>query len=943
MKNAARISAFILALLLAVPMLQAFGENIDITEAQIIKIGCTKHPGFAEEDESGKLVGYGVEYMSRLCDYTDWQVEFVFDTVENCMNMLRNGEIDIMPYAGLSNERRQEFALSEQSIGNVQYVLFVSSESDDIYYEDFDSLEGRTIGVQKGSSSIEYLQNYAAMNGFSYKVKEYDYHQDGVDALMSGEIDVLTCEQMGAHPNIRIVGHFGSAPLYLMCSRKSADLMNDINYAMNQIYSREAYFRNSLYKKYYGQSALNTKPAFTREELEFINSTPELTFAMIPGNQPNAYADEDGNPSGIVYDILQEVSKLCGIEFNIGFVSPDNVPIAHLDTYPDCFLAGVVSTNPGFRNERILLSNKFYTSSVALLTRIGQNNEIDLDKGEYTVGVLPIFQALILHIKESYPNLTVVTDYNTITDGLKALENGKIDLFSYDLNTILHYWGNPRYHSTAIVTPTFMEEPLCLACLNNEKNRIFVGIFNKCIATLSDDIIKRTERTHLSLNYYQPNISDLFYQLRYPLISIAAVIVMVFILGAIMRHKDHKNAVQLAIKNRELAEAVERAELANMAKSEFLSRMSHDIRTPMNAIIGMTTLARNELENGEKADEYLSKVQVSSKMLLQLLNDILDSAAIESGRMRVSSEPFEIGDVLITIVNMYNEQCKAKGVQFATEFNYKENEMLIGDELRLSQILLNLLSNACKFTDKGGKITLGVEERERSDNSVSVRFTVSDSGCGMAEEMLERLFEPFEQKDATIAHKYGGSGLGLSIVKNLVTLMGGTIEVESKPDIGTTFTADMPFGIAEGQNADIIKPKDAINAVEINGRSLANMHILIADDDSFNRDVAEGLLNTAGASTDCATNGAEALSAFEASRPGFYSAILMDIHMPIMDGYEAAKAIRASSHKDAKSIRILALTADAFPQDVEKAFESGMNGHLSKPIYPNELYKALRD
>lgn len=406
---------------------------------------------------------------------------------------------------------------------------------------------------------------------------------------------------------------------------------------------------------------------------------------------------------------------------------------------------------------------------------------------------------------------------------------------------------------------------------------------------------------------------------------------MVFIRSIDEQKKKEAHAKSL------LQDAVNQAETANKSKSEFLARMSHEIRTPLNAIIGLSTIARHYEEDPAKVDDCLLKIDSSSKVLLSLINDILDMSAIENNKMKLASSPFDLLASLTSLRDIYLPQCQGKKIQLLARFDIPD-ELVIGDELRVSQIFLNLLSNAFKFTPEGGEIRFEASRSSLQGKKAYYRFVVKDNGVGMSEEMQKRLFKPFEQENAETAQKYGGSGLGLSIVKSLVGMMSGSISTVSGLNQGTTFTIDLPFLLAEKK---AIAPAAENKTNPLSQYDFHGARILLAEDNAINREIAVELLKMVHLVIDCAGNGEEALAMFSASKEGEYQLILMDIQMPLMNGYEATKAIRALKRKDAPNIPIFAMTANAYSEDVTHALSFGMNGHIAKPIDPQTLYRTI--
>ena len=390
--------------------------------------------------------------------------------------------------------------------------------------------------------------------------------------------------------------------------------------------------------------------------------------------------------------------------------------------------------------------------------------------------------------------------------------------------------------------------------------------------------------------------------------------------------------------NHALAEALVKAEEANAAKTAFLNSMSHEIRTPMNAIIGLDNIALREPNLSSHTREELEKIGSSARHLLSLINDILDMSRIESGRMVLKNEVFSIREMLEQIDIIIQGQCADKGLNFVCNRSEGLGDYFTGDDLRLRQILINILGNAVKFTDPPGTVTFGVKQMEQMPSpkgAVMLCFIIADTGIGMDAAFLPRLFDPFAQEDATTTNRYGGSGLGMALTKNMVDLMGGRIEVESEKGRGTTFTVYIPLRPANHVD-EMIHEDEAAQSV-----SLAGMHVLIAEDMEMNAEILTDLLDMEEVTSEWAQNGQKAVEMFDKSDNGHFDAILMDMRMPVMDGLAATKDIRKLERPDARTIPIIALTANAFEEDVKQCLQAGMNAHLSKPVDMDQLKVVL--
>lgn len=438
-------------------------------------------------------------------------------------------------------------------------------------------------------------------------------------------------------------------------------------------------------------------------------------------------------------------------------------------------------------------------------------------------------------------------------------------------------------------------------------------------------------------------------------------------------------------------QALRLAEEASLAKSEFLSRMSHEIRTPLNGIIGMNHIAMHNLENREKVMDCLHKVELSSGQLLSLLNDVLDMTKVESGKIELCVERMEFGTMLEQLAAIAGSQAAEKNIDFRMETEMDRDAAYLGDSLRISQIINNLLSNAFKFTEPGGRVSLRVRETDVREGLRRLQFTVEDTGCGIREENKEKIFRPFEQECSATAKKYGGTGLGLAISRRLAELMGGKLTVESRLGEGSCFTVEIPLWEAgdgepalqgagqkerepenpsqgaahsvhqgngqdnpapevspeengdlqdNGAPADTGTPADT-EAVKPEGRAFEGKRILIVEDNELNREIASEFIHMMGAESETAEDGKKAVEKFAASPVGYYDMILMDILMPEMGGYEASGLIRSMERRDAGTVPILAMTANAFAEDVEKSRQAGMNAHISKPVSAELLYAQM--
>lgn len=1066
-------------------------------EGKTARIGYIGYEDFIAPDKNGEFVGYGVEYYKKIAAYTGFTYEFIPGTWEENLIKLQNHEIDLVSTAKLTPERMEAFSLSTHPFGTVQSILYTRPDNTELYYNDYTAINGKRIAFLKGALDIEFFTAFAERNGFTFGPVFYESDQAMVAALLNHEIDLIATEHMAKHDNLKLICNYDNHPFYLM-SYKGNDIMAEIDRAMGQILTENPLYEGELFQKYYSNHKAISDPHFTREEIEFVNAliaermaatgSPALKVALLDDRNPVSYLDETGTLCGIQVDLLKEISKISGLTLQPVPLKDRGTPYDYAYFRENGFDFMLIEDNEiNRRYSEIKEAGMKFTNSIDQMKKvIVAPKGFNPMKGKsYTVAYSDGSATLPKLIESYYPNSTSLP-LSSIDACFDAVKSGEADMLIYNQYLAERELLRPQYEDLTVVPRvTFPDSSmLCPILLNNGSYQemgdaaldpylsdpLLISVLNKAISSISDEtrneiVIANTIGTYST----ELSTEDFFYRYQSSIIGLSVAAFFVFALLLLLYANKRRNYTKLSEVNQKLSDAVAQADAASRAKSTFLARMSHEIRTPMNAIIGITTLAKSNKDKPQKIDEYLDKISTSSKVLLNIINDVLDMSAIESAKLKISAIPFDFKALLTGVSTLYYTQCRSKGITFELSLSEVTEETLVGDALRLNQILLNLLSNAYKFTPEGGSIKLQVVQNMIREGKVFFRFSVSDTGCGMSEEMQARIFQPFEQESSDTALKHGGSGLGMSITKNLVDLMHGSISLTSKKDVGTTFSVELPFGLSEekldtsrdkfkmiralivddesdtceytsevltrigidhdianggeeainlltrehnhgmgydvcfldwrmpgtngidvtrkirelfdedtiiiivsaydlsevedearqaGANLFVTKPlfqSTAFNVLmTLSGGKYKKMtadetlfdftghRVLLAEDNALNREIACDLLEMVNMQVDCAGNGMEAVRLFTEAPSGTYDAILMDVQMPIMDGHEATKRIRASSHEEAVSIPIFAMTANAFTEDVSLSMASGMNGHISKPIDTEVLYQTLK-
>ena len=1067
-RKSACVMLSLLLLLSAVLPVKAAAETVS---AKVVRVGSFEDT-FNYVNEKGARKGYGYELLETLSGYAGWQFEYVTCDWSDCFEKLKNGEIDIIGGISYTEDRTQEMLFSDEPMGVEKYYLYADLSRADISASDFKTLNGKKIGVLMGTEPEVMLAEWEEKYGLKTEHVNISNNEDVKQKLANHEIDCFVSleESFWAERGISTITRVGESGIYYAINKNRPDIKEELDDAMRALDEAVPFYTADLYKRYF---SMDYTPILTGEEKAWLRKHGAIRMGFLASDSGvSTFDPATGEFTGVITDYIQFAADCLGnqeLEFQlVGYDSKeaelDALKSGEIDMIFHC------DQNPNLAEEyHFACTNTTWTSNLMAVTNKQHFNENNVNRIAVPQNKLSLKKYLAFY----YPQWEIV-DCDTQEDAARLVKDGQADCFVTGISSENKYSKKYSFYSVPLVNPVRS----CFAV--NSGNRSLLSILNKTIKAMPVNMLAgalamyKSSARKVTLSDF---IKDNFFKVML-ISSIAVAVVLLTILMLLQKARKAEAAARKAASdtqelNAKLQVAVEKAESANRAKSTFLSNMSHDIRTPMNAIIGFTTLALSNIDDTDRVKDYLGKTLASSNHLLSLINDVLDMSRIESGKIHLEEVEVNLSDVLHDLKTIVSGQIYAKQLELYMDAMDVTDEDVYCDKTRLNQILLNLLSNAIKFTPAGGTVSVRVRQLAGKVRGCGqYEFRIKDNGIGMSQEFAQKIFEPFERERTSTVSGIQGTGLGMAITKNIVDMMGGTIEVQTAQGKGTEFTVCVPMRAQteqrpvekitelEGLKALVVdddfntcdsvtkmlvkvgmraewtlsgkeavlrarqsiemsdvyhayiidwrlpdmngievtrqirslhddtpiiiltaydwsdieveakaagvtafcakpmfmsdlretlmsalgqKPADAVQRLlpEKNA-DFKGKHILLVEDNELNREIAQEILREYGFLVDSAENGAVAVEKVSTAAPGSYDLVLMDVQMPIMDGYTATRKIRALDDPARAKLPILAMTANAFDEDRRNALESGMNGFLSKPIVIDDLVQELR-
>ncbi len=923
-KKSLWINILVLIMLLFVPAsayaseIKSDGKTTQAMEKEnkTVRVGYFPYANFQEGGYGEHKQGAGYEYLQKISYITGWKYEYVYGSFKECLDMLADGEIDILGSVSYTPERAEAISFSDYAEGTERYWIYTRENHLNLTDGDLKQLYGCRIGVEDGSYQKKFLEKWLDSNQLHAEIVVCKGYDEIIKKQDADELDAFVIPALSVDSDFIAIANIGVSDCYFGVSKSRPDLLKELNSALEEINNTKTDYSSKLYARYEGKAAINY--ALNMEEKQWLAAHENtIRVGYLKDNLPFC-GEEDGKLTGILGTVLETVQKkyeitIKAVPCSTGIQMNEALQAGEID------IAGPIIQDFYTQEQfQVVLTDKIFDITPVVIYK---GNDYSSSLSAIAATETSLYSELMVSLL--FPDAEI-KQYDTQEECLEAVANGKVGATVIPSSKINLLNESSLTKSLSFAEMAKRQE---LGMFTTRGNRRAATIINKAIDQ-SSDILNGVVLALNSVSEKKMTLQDVLAEYAGLVIGVSFAIIFVLLLLVYSLLASRK-------KQMEALKEAQNANAANIAKTTFLNHMSHDIRTPMNAIVGFTDIAL-KLKPDRKVENYLKKIRQSSEYLMTLMNDVLDISRIESGKLEYKPVPVDLGDMVNTVLSIARGYAENRDLIFTVSTEKLKNPYVMADELRIREVLLNIIGNAVKFTKDGGTISFAAESRPGKDEQhIIVRFRISDTGIGMSEEFQTRIFDEFSQENNGARTSYKGTGLGMAIAKRYVDLMGGKIEVSSRQGVGSTFTVEIPLLIAEHVPAE--KKEKLRNDIDVRG-----LHVLLAEDNDLNAEIAVTLLEEKGMIVTRAADGKSALTQFCNTAPGTFELILMDIMMPEMNGYETTKAIRNMPDRpDGKKIPIIAMTANAFAEDIRAALDAGMDGHVAKPVDMGVLLSVI--
>ena len=909
------LSILVLIMLLLVPVsayaseTKSGGNTTQAIEEEnkTVRVGYFPYANFQEGGFGEHKQGAGYEYLQKISYITGWRYEYVYASFKECLDMLADGKIDILGSVSYTPERAESIDYSTYAAGTERYWIYTREDHMNLTEGDLKQMNGCRIGVADGSYQKELLGKWLDSNQIQAETVVCKGYDEMVEKLDTDELDALVVPELSVNSDFIAIANIGASDCYFGVSKSRPDLLKELNSAQEEINNTEPDYSSELYARYEGKSVINY--ALNKEEKQWLDAHENtIRVGYLKDNLPFC-GEENGKLTGILGTVLDTVQEkyeitIKAVPCSTGVEMNEALQSGEID------IAGPIIRDFYTQEQfQVVLTDAIFDITPVVIYK---GNEYSSSLSTIAATETSLYSGLMVSLL--FQDAEII-QYDTQEECLEAVADGKVGATVIPSSKINLLNESPLTQSLSFAEMAKRQE---LGMFTTRENRRAATIINKAIEQ-SSNILNGVVLAQNSVSEKEMTLQDVLAEYADLAIGVSFVVIFVLLLLVYSLSVSRK-------KQMEALKEAQNANAANIAKTTFLNHMSHDIRTPMNAIVGFTDIAMKRKPDKE-VENCLKKIRQSSEYLMTLINDVLDISRIESGKLEYKPVLVDLRDIVNTVLSIARGYTENRDLNFCVSREEFKNPYVMADELRIREVLLNIISNAVKFTKDGGTISFAAENCPGNDeHHVIVRYRISDTGIGMSEEFQTKIFDEFSQENSGARTSYKGTGLGMAIAKQYVDLMGGKIEVSSRQGIGSTFTVEIPLLIAEHVRTE--KEEKLRKDMDLHG-----LHVLLAEDNDLNAELAVDLLEEKGMIVTRTADGKSALAQFCNTAPGTFDLILMDIMMPEMNGYETTKAIRnLPDRPDGKKIPIIAMTANAFAEDVQAALNAGMDDHVAKPV-----------
>ena len=881
---------------------------------QRVNVGWFLSPGIHDGTSEDSVSGYDYEYLQKIQSYTNWDLHYIFGSFPECEQMLLDGEVDIIGYIGKTDERLKNFNFADLPSGTVNMYLICDKDNERLSFVDFDTFDGIKIANISSSYREQLLEDLSNDYGFNYTIENYDTIEELFEAVADGECDAALVSDISESlgDNFKIIYKSKTDNFYFVLNKNETALLNELNNALQQISINNIDYNEELADKYFVKLNDILNVSYSEKDMDYLKTNPKIKVIVSENFSPYSYIDSDTDEfTGIIIDYFNLIGSKTGISF-------EYVTSSKYRSQEDALAQGagdiIAMESDDFdraEDNNYKLTHSYISDPIGFIMKFNNQNPVK------TIATIRG-----TYLPDNFYKEYEIEYFDTLEEVLKQVVNDEVDAgyiyeLAFEMVDQLPVYKNLRM----TVTESF---DMNMAVGGNVDVALY-SILEKSIVNISDSELSDIVYDNLAKRKYPSSLDSL--KDNWAIMVLFVFLIFTLSVAIVILTKNNRLKVK---NNEELQKALEKAKESDESKSLFLLSMSHDLRTPMNSIVGNSDLALRDLDDKNNVKSSLLDIKASSGLLSNIIDELLDLSSLEQYEIALKNEAFDISKLVEDLMERTKLVAKQKGLTSSYDIK-TDHDIVIGDSKRLLRVFENIVNNSVIYSEKGN-INLSMVENNIDEFNSEYKVVISDTGIGMSKEQLDRIFEKFYTAKSTKTYKTGGLGIGLNIAKGILDKMNASVEIESELGSGTVFTCKIPLKIVNSEGKKEKKEEIILD--------LSDKKLLLVEDIEINVKIMTKMLSKTSINVVVAHNGKEALDMFKADDS--FDIIFMDLQMPVMDGYEATRQIRAIDSDKAKSIPIIAVSANAFDKDIIRALNAGVNEHFAKPIGLDRMLELLK-